>query len=172
MMELKRYTVDDVMAWEPCYDREQVQALFGKRETLTIVDALKMKRLPASDKIWLATREGVLPDKLLHEFACWCAEQALLREREAGREPDARSWAAVEAKRKWLNGEIDDEQRAGAWAAAAWAVAEAARAARAAARVAPEARAAPEALAAARAAVNRVRSATPARRCTRARPAT
>ena len=54
----------------------------------------------------------------LHEFACWCAEQALLQEREAGREPDARSWAAVKAKRQWLQGEISDEELAAAWAAA------------------------------------------------------
>jgi hypothetical protein len=46
--------------------------------------------------------------KTLHEFACWCAEQALLREREAGREPDKRSWAAIETKRKWLKGKVTD----------------------------------------------------------------
>lgn len=41
----------------------------------------------------------------LHEFACWSAEQALLAERVAGREPDARCFAAIEAKRKWIIGE-------------------------------------------------------------------
>jgi hypothetical protein len=46
----------------------------------------------------------------LHEFACWCAEEALLRERAAGREPDKRSWAAIETKRKWLKGEATDEE--------------------------------------------------------------
>jgi len=61
----------------------------------------------------------------LHEFACWCAEQALIREREAGREPDPRSWAAIEAKRKWLCGEISDKELAAAWDAA-WAAARAA----------------------------------------------
>jgi hypothetical protein len=73
---------------------------------------------------------------ILHEFACWCAEQALLREREAGREPDPRSWAAIDAKRKWLRGEITDSELAAAgdaaWESArdaAWDVAWAARAA-------------------------------------------
>lgn len=47
---------------------------------------------------------------VLHEFMCWCAEQALLREREAGREPDPRSWKAIEVKRKWLKGEATDEE--------------------------------------------------------------
>jgi len=42
--------------------------------------------------------------RLLHEFACACAEDALaLVER-----PDARSVEAIAAKRKWLRGEITD----------------------------------------------------------------
>jgi hypothetical protein len=45
--------------------------------------------------------------KTLHEFACWSAEQALL---QAGHEPDPRSWAAIEIKRKWLKGEATDEE--------------------------------------------------------------
>lgn len=47
---------------------------------------------------------------VLHEFACWSAEQALLGEREAGREPDKRSWTAINVKRKWLKGEATDEE--------------------------------------------------------------
>lgn len=79
--------------------------------------------------------------QLLHEFACDVAEAALRKEREAGREPDKRSWAAIEAKRKWLKGEITDEElsaarsaaRSAAWSAAwyaawsaAWSAAESA----------------------------------------------
>lgn len=44
---------------------------------------------------------------VLHEFACWSAEQALL---QAGHEPDPRSWTAIEIKRKWLKGEATDEE--------------------------------------------------------------
>ena len=52
--------------------------------------------------------------RILHEFACACAEDALaLVER-----PDARSVEAIEAKRKWLNDEITDEELAAAWDAA------------------------------------------------------
>jgi len=101
--------------------------------------------------------------RILHEFACTCAEDALaLVER-----PDERSVAAIAAKRRWLNGEITDEEldsaRAAAWdaARAAWdaalasrsalrAARDAARAARAAARSAL--RAARDAARAARAA--------------------
>jgi hypothetical protein len=72
--------------------------------------------------------------KTLHEFACWCAEQALLREREAGREPNPRSWAAIEVKRKWLKGEANDDRLDVAWAEAWDAVWPAARDATRAAR--------------------------------------
>lgn len=69
--------------------------------------------LEGDDKV-CATERTVLKmidaTNVLHEFACWCAEQALLKEREAGREPDQRSWAAIEAKRKWLRGEITDSE--------------------------------------------------------------
>jgi hypothetical protein len=88
--------------------------------------------LEGDDKV-CATERTVLKmldaTNILHEFACWCAEQALLKEREAGREPDPRSWAAVEAKRKWLRGEITDSElaaaRDAAWAAT-WAATRAA----------------------------------------------
>jgi hypothetical protein len=77
--------------------------------------------LEGDDKV-CATERTVLQmvdaTNVLHEFACWCAEQALLREREAGREPDPRSWAAIDAKRKWLRGEITDSELADAWDAA------------------------------------------------------
>lgn len=67
--------------------------------------------------LWMADATNVL-----HEFACWCAEQAMLKEREVGHEPDPRLWAAIEAKRRWLRGEITDEElavvRDAAWDAA------------------------------------------------------
>lgn len=107
----------------------------------------------------------------LHEFACWCAEQALEQERAAGREPDPRSWAAIKTKRAWLRGECDDATLVAARAAAAdaawaaaWAAAEAA--ARAAARAAAWAAAAAAwaAAAAARAAVREEQNAELERR--------
>lgn len=75
-----------------------------------------------------------------HEAACAFAERALVRERDCGRDPDPRSWEAIEAKRAWLRGELTDHElltaRKAAWAAteavkhfrpcAVWAAAEAA----------------------------------------------
>lgn len=47
--------------------------------------------------LWLVDATGVL-----HEFACRVAEDAL----RAASVTDTRAWAAIEAKRKWLAGEI------------------------------------------------------------------
>jgi hypothetical protein len=66
---------------------------------------------------------------ILHEFACWCAEQSLLAERAAGREPDPRSWAAIDAKRKWLRGEVSDKELESAARSAAESARSAARSA-------------------------------------------
>ena len=112
-------TVDDVMAWEPCeqYTRERIAQLFAGREHLSAVDILKLD-IPVQDRFWAVLREDLIPAPILHEFACWCAVQALLREREAGREPDPRSWAAIEVKRQWLRGEATNSELAAARAAA------------------------------------------------------
>ena len=88
--------------------------------------------LHGSDKLCATHRKCVAmadATRILHEFACWCAEQAFAMERAAGREPDARSIAAVEAKRAWLAGSITDQELAVAWAAAREAASDAARAA-------------------------------------------
>ena len=81
--------------------------------------------LHGDDKLYASERKTLWvadATNALHEFACLCAERELLRRRRAGREPDKRCWAAIEAKRARLRGEIDDE----ALAAAAEAAAEAA----------------------------------------------
>jgi hypothetical protein len=59
--------------------------------------------------------------RVLHEWAIWCAEQVLhLFEKE--RPNDQRPRLALEAKRRWLDGDISDDEldaaRAAAWAAA------------------------------------------------------
>ena len=45
----------------------------------------------------------------LRLWGCDCAERALLRERDHGREPDARSWAAIEVARAYSAGEATRE---------------------------------------------------------------
>ncbi len=57
-----------------------------------------------------AIESGEIPEHILHHFACDCAERALLREREAGREPDACSWEAIRIKRLWVEGKATEEK--------------------------------------------------------------
>ena len=52
--------------------------------------------------------------KILHEFACLCAERGLKRNKIT----DPRCWDAIKIKRLWLKGEATDEQLAAAWSAA------------------------------------------------------
>ena len=47
---------------------------------------------------------------ILWDFACWCAEEALLKEQKCGREPAKESWAAIQARRDWLDGAISDRE--------------------------------------------------------------
>jgi hypothetical protein len=140
---MKTITVDGIMGMSPCYTRERVEALFGRRKRARLDEILDREDVRARDRIWLAIR--MLDARRLRLFACRCARLALDAERAAGREPDARSWAGVAVAERHADGAAtDDELRAAraaaesaVWAAAesaVWAAAEsAARAARAAA---------------------------------------
>ena len=67
-------------------------------------------------------REEFIPEPILHEFDCVCAEYAL----SLIENPDPRSVNAIKVKRAWMRGEATDEElntaRTAAWAAgdAAW----------------------------------------------------
>ena len=89
--------------------------LFGK----TIIDDDK---IVATDRRVIAAVDAT---RTLHEFACCVAEQTL----GCYGNDDPRSWAAIEAKRNWLAGQITDAQLAAAGAAAGAAAWDAARAA-------------------------------------------
>ena len=60
-----------------------------------------------------------IPDEpILRLFVADCAERALLRERFDGREPDVRSWNAVEVTRKYARGTATAEELSAARSAA------------------------------------------------------
>jgi len=67
--------------------------------------------------IWAATRDGILSDRELHEFALWCANSCKYLM------TDKRSIEALDAKRKWLDGQTSVDELAAARAAAAGAAA-------------------------------------------------
>lgn len=88
----------------------------------------------ATERTVLAMRGA---GKMLHEFACICAERALKK----AKVKDERCWNAIEVKRNWLKGMATDKELAAAQDAAWFAAWGAARgtawaAARAAARTA------------------------------------
>ena len=149
-------TVKKFKSFGPCWledaeGRKKLRLLAAIRNEWTALDILRLPDVSVADKMWSVLREEFIPAPVLHEFGCWCAEQALALIDN----PDPRSVAAIAAKRAWLQGEITDEQLAAARAAARAAAWDAARdaawnAARAAARDAARAAARDAAWAAAR----------------------
>jgi hypothetical protein len=137
-MELPIKTYKDVMDLNPCYDPVE-RGYCTPDWTGTALDVLLAERIPSEDKLYVVLNDGWIPDRVLHEFAIWCADEALKR---VGN-PDPRSLNALEVKRRWLRGKATDEElaaaRAAAWdaaraamdaaRAAAWAAMDAARAA-------------------------------------------
>jgi hypothetical protein len=111
-----------------CYDDNQLAELwgnaFGKRQSVTPLEFAECSHPKKDDLLWVLLREEVIPANALHELACKFAEGALLKEREAGREPDPRSWEAIATKRRWIAGDATDADLEAAWAAA-WAAARA-----------------------------------------------
>ena len=96
----------------------------------TIVCRVRMSGdiVRGDDKL-VATERTVLwmydATRVLHEFACWCATQALDREESAGRKVDPRSHAAIACKLAWLDGKATVNELDAAWAvewAVEWAV--------------------------------------------------
>ena len=140
---MKTVTVEQFRKFGPCWletaeGRKRYARVAAMRDEWSALDVLALDGVSNEDKLWAVLREEFIDAPVLHEYACRCAEYALTFVRE----PDSRSIAAIEAKRKWLRGEISNDDltaaRAAAWAAAraaaAWAAWAAARdAARAAA---------------------------------------
>ena len=119
-MNLPTVTYEQFLEFEPCWAHEETgrrklryyKDKFGGKATA--LDILKLERVQAEDRLWAVLREEFIPANMLHEFACRCAEKAL----ELVENLDPRSVAAIEAKRKWLRGEIANSELAAARAAA------------------------------------------------------
>lgn len=124
---MKSITYQQFLRFHPCYlynpeRKALMDSIAQRQERWTALDILALEEIPAEDRLWAVRWTEFIPPKLLNEFGCRCAERALSRIEH----PDPRSVAAIEAKRKWLRGEISDEEldaarvaaRAAAWAAA------------------------------------------------------
>ena len=129
---MKTVTPEQFKEFGPCWletaaGRQRYARVAAMRDEWSALDVLALDGVSNKDKLWAVLREEFIDAPVLHEYACRCAEYALT----FAREPDSRSIAAIEAKRKWLRGEISNDdliaaraaaaRAAAAWAAAAWA---------------------------------------------------
>jgi hypothetical protein len=118
-------TRESARAAKACYTDERIAALVPP-EGLTPAQVAVLP-VPAPDRFWALNRACGATPREQREQACRCARRALERERAAGREPDARSWSAVEVAERYARGEATgDELRvaaSAAYAAAAYAAA-------------------------------------------------
>ena len=131
---MKTVTPEQFKEFGPCWletaaGRKRYARVAAMRDEWSALDVLALDGVSNTDKLWAVLREEFIDAPVLHEYACRCAEYALTFVRE----PDSRSIAAIEAKRKWLRGEISNDDltaaRAAAWDAARAAADAAARAA-------------------------------------------
>ena len=132
---MKTVTPKQFKEFGPCWletaaGRQRYARVAAMRDEWSALDVLALDGVSNEDKLWAVLREEFIDAPVLHEYACRCAEYALTFVRE----PDSRSIAAIEAKRKWLRGEISNDdltaaRDAAARAAAAWAANAAANAA-------------------------------------------
>lgn len=121
----KTMTVEDFVNVGACYSRELIEELYAGREALSALNILELD-IPDEDKLWAVLREKLIPERTLHLLAVEFARAALVREREADRDPDDQCWRALDVKLAWLDGRASDEELDAA-NAAAWAAARAAR---------------------------------------------
>lgn len=120
---MKTITYEDFVSFKPCWLTDgktrikhaaQLARYRKMRDEWSALEILRLDEVEAKDRLWLALREELIDAPILHEFACRCAERAIARIDK----PDERSVAAIEAKRKWLRGEISNKELYAAWGAA------------------------------------------------------
>lgn len=108
---MKTVTVEQFRKFGPCWletaeGRGKFARIAAIKNEWTALDVLNLSDVSVQDKFWSVLREEFIDAPILHEFACRCAEYAL----SFVESPDPRSIAAIEAKRKWLRGEITDAE--------------------------------------------------------------
>lgn len=108
---MKTVTVEQFKSFRPCWletvkGRKRFARIAAIRNEWTALDVLNLPDVSAQDKLWSVLREEFIEVPTLHEFACRCAEYSL----SFVASPDPQSIATIEAKRKWLRGEITDTE--------------------------------------------------------------
>lgn len=118
-------TADEVVAWSPYRSSWKIRVLVAGREHWTAADliaACDHGKIPHAEVVRILLRPQLIPDRALWEIACKLVDLAHDRLRSLGGEPDPRSIAAIETRRRWLRGEAteDDLARAATGAMDAW----------------------------------------------------
>jgi len=103
-----RITRESLRLAGACYGVDKINALVPEAG-VNLDDGLALD-VPTEDKHWSLCYAAGIPDRILREHACWCARQALNAERAAGREPDPRSWHAVEVAERFARGEATRDE--------------------------------------------------------------
>ncbi len=101
-----RITIDQILEWKPCdpyRDRDYLYALMCG-ESFTSLEIAHFEKVPIKDRIWTLLHEEVIPGEKLYLLGCDFAEHVLHYS------DDKRSINAIEARRKWVRGEITDRQ--------------------------------------------------------------
>ena len=116
---MKTVTPEQFKEFGPCWletaaGRQRYARVAAMRDEWSALDVLALDGVSNEGKLWAVLREEFIDAPVLHEYACRCAEYALTFVRE----PDSRSIAAIEVKRKWLRGEISNDDLTAARAAA------------------------------------------------------
>ncbi len=116
---MKTLTWADFAKHEPCYNPARK---YGEWQG-TILDLMQHPDIPAKDKVWAFTREGIVDDKTLRLFAIACARrvQHFMN--------DQRSLDALDVAERYANGNATEDELYAARDAAREAAWDAARAA-------------------------------------------
>lgn len=69
-------TLDQIMAWGPCYTRDKVHELMQGREHVTAIDILDTS-IPRGDKLWAICHPELLPVPMLITWARQAAAHAI-----------------------------------------------------------------------------------------------
>jgi hypothetical protein len=101
-----KVTLAQLLAWGASQKipEAKVREIFGKEE-MTLREALALPASPAM-KLWLVLRDNFMSERVMHRAALELARELLDRLEEGGTYLDFRLRRVLEAKQRWLDGEI------------------------------------------------------------------
>jgi len=95
---MKTLTIDDVLAYEPCYTRKRVEELFAGRTEMTIREICAVD-VRAKDRVWLVTQDGVLDADMRDKWITIIVTRSITNHALHCGIPEVERWAE-----NWLSG--------------------------------------------------------------------